>query len=129
MTCDLSSVIVPTFHNRFSLDEAAEELGTIQVPTSWRPLMEETAMPRLFFDVYHATSPPCSSSALEVLVLLASLRRSLFSSDEARQAFLSCMMRGTLRILQMHQGHAEHGTACAQRPMGPSAKLMSSQPA
>ncbi|KAL3899493.1 MAG: hypothetical protein SGPRY_012630 [Prymnesium sp.] len=56
-----------------SLDEAAEELGTIQV-----------------------------------LVLLASLRRSLFSSDEQRNSFLIGLMRGTLRVLQTQHGLNEH---------------------
>ena len=46
--------------------------------------------------------------ALESLVLLASLRRSLFSSEEERQAFLNRLMRGSLRILQQQQGLTQH---------------------
>jgi len=48
-----------------------------------------------------STPPLLVLQALEVLVLLASLRRSLFSSDEERQAFLSRLMRGTLHVLQV----------------------------
>ncbi|KAL1520643.1 hypothetical protein AB1Y20_022216 [Prymnesium parvum] len=91
-----------------SLDEAAEELGTIQAPTSWRPLMEDATTQQLLFDVYHATSPPHSSLALEVLVLLASIRRSLFSSDEQRNLFLAGFVRGSLHILQSQKGLSEH---------------------
>lgn len=87
-----------------SLDEASEELGTIQVPTSWRSIMEDPATQALFFDAYRNTSPPESTISLEVLVLLASLRRSLFSSDEDRQSFLGSMMQGTLIILSTQHG-------------------------
>ena len=71
--------------------------------------MEDLETQRLFFDVYHVSLPPRSSSALEVLVLFASLRRSLFSSDEARQAFLSYMLVGTLEVLQTQRGLTEQG--------------------
>ena len=63
--------------------------------------MEDPATMKLFFDIYAASSPPQSSEALEALVLLASLRRSLFSSDEERQHFLNRLMTGTLGILQV----------------------------
>ena len=58
------------------LDEASEELGTIQIPSTWRPAMEDPATMQLYFDVYAATAPPTSKLALEVLVALGSLRRS-----------------------------------------------------
>eukprot|EP00962_Isochrysis_galbana_P055438 scaffold27215_cov74-Isochrysis_galbana.AAC.1 len=37
--------------------------------------MEDPPTMQLFFDIYNSSSPPTSSKALEVLVLLASLRR------------------------------------------------------
>lgn len=92
-----------------TLDEASEELGTIQVPSTWRASMEDPATLALFFDLYTSQPAlPCSRLALEVLVLLGSLRRSLFTSDEERQAFLLRMMSGTLSILQQHCGLSEH---------------------
>ena len=48
--------------------------------------MEDPKTMSLFFELYTASAPPSSSSALESLVLLASLRRSLFSSEDERQA-------------------------------------------
>ena len=62
---------------------------------------------QLYFDVFGEGSSQ-SQLALEVLVGLGSLRRSLFSSDEERQAFLQRMMAGTLRILQTQCGLSDH---------------------
>lgn len=44
----------------------------------------------------------------QVLVALGSIRRSLFSSDDERQAFLVRMLAGTLTILQTQRGLSEH---------------------
>ena len=62
----------------------------------------------LFFELYANSTPPSSSSALEALVFLASLRRSLFSSEEERQGFLDRLIRGTLEILRTQQGLTHH---------------------
>ena len=73
----------------------------------------------LFFELYTASAPPSSSSALESLVLLASLRRSLFSSEDERQSFLNRLMRGSLQILQQQQGltqHANYHEICRHTP-------------
>jgi hypothetical protein len=51
-----------------SLDESTEDPGNIQVPSSWRPLIEDPATMQLFLDVYATTKPPLSSMALECLV-------------------------------------------------------------
>lgn len=91
-----------------TLDEASEELGTIQVPSTWRGTMEDSATSALFFDLYRSTQPPIQSLTIQVLVLLGSLRRSLFSSDEERQSFLQRMVRGSLLILQTQCGLADH---------------------
>ncbi|CAI5527637.1 unnamed protein product [Closterium sp. Naga37s-1] len=47
-----------------SLDESSEELGTIQVPSSWRAVLEDTATMQLFFDYYAATKPPLSNQCV-----------------------------------------------------------------
>jgi len=91
-----------------TLDDASEEMGTIQVPSSWRATMEDTSTMALFFDLYASSSAPHSSKALEALVLLASLRRSLFSSEDERLGFLARMMRGTLQVLQAQHGLTDH---------------------
>ncbi|CAM6032695.1 unnamed protein product [Sphagnum compactum] len=91
-----------------SLDESSEDLGTIQIPSSWRPVLEDTSTMQLFFDYYARTKPPLSNVALECLVRLASVRRSLFSGELERSKFLSHLMSGTREILLTQQGLSEH---------------------
>lgn len=91
-----------------TLDEASEELGTIQVPSSWRGLMEEGGTLALFFEIYASSAPPSSSTSLECLVQLASLRRSLFSSEAQRGLFLNRLLDGVLGVLQSQAGLREH---------------------
>jgi hypothetical protein len=92
------------------LDESGEDLATIQVPSSWRPALEDSATVPLFFDYYRAAlrSPAVSTAALECLVRLASVRRSLFSSDRERAGYLGRLLRGTTEILRGRLGLAEH---------------------
>ncbi|XP_011020511.1 PREDICTED: exportin-7-like isoform X2 [Populus euphratica] len=99
-----------------SIDESSEEFGTIQVlityssniPTSWRSVLEDPSTLQIFFDYYAITTSPCSKEALECLVRLASVRRSLFTNDAARSKFLAHLMTGTKEILQTGQGLADH---------------------
>lgn len=91
-----------------SLDESAEELGTIQVPSSWRASIEEPRTLALFLSTYASSQPPLSCTCLEVLVRLASVRRSLFASEPERAAFLARMLRGTADILRARTGLGEH---------------------
>ena len=49
---------------------------------------------QLFLDYYAASQPPPSKLALESLVRLASVRRSLFSSDVERSKFLNQLVNG-----------------------------------
>ena len=91
-----------------SLDESTEDLGTIQVPSAWRPVIEDPATMQLFFDVYAATSPPLSSRALECLVKLACVRRSLFMGEAERTRFLNQLINGTRGVLITRQGLEEH---------------------
>ncbi|KAG8480658.1 hypothetical protein CXB51_025204 [Gossypium anomalum] len=115
-----------------SIDESSEEFGTVQIPSSWRPLLEDSSTLQIFFDYYSITKAPLSKerllgltrrmrkvlptipkilirpSALECLVRLASVRRSLFVNDAARSKFLAHLMTGTKEILQSGQGLADH---------------------
>ncbi|KAF6163853.1 hypothetical protein GIB67_024708 [Kingdonia uniflora] len=91
-----------------SLDESSEEFGTIQVSSSWRPILEDPSTLQIFFDYYAITKPPLSKEALECLVRLGSVRRSLFTNDAERSKFLAHLMTGTKEILQTGQGLADH---------------------
>jgi exportin-7 len=85
-------------------DESAEDVGAVQVPSTWRSVIQEPATMQLLFDIYSAYPAPQSSLALECLMLLASVRRSLFSDDKERKRFLTQLMVGICRILQSQQG-------------------------
>ena len=78
-----------------------------QVPSTWRPTLEDPATMATYFDAF-AEGSDASRFALEVLVAFGSLRRSLFSSDDERQAFLFRMMSGTLHILNTQCGLSDH---------------------
>ncbi|GLT93407.1 hypothetical protein SLE2022_112010 [Rubroshorea leprosula] len=91
-----------------SIDESSEEFGTVQIPSSWRPLLEDSSTLQIFFDYYVITKAPLSKEALECLVRIASVRRSLFTNDGARSKFLAHLMTGTKEILQTGQGLADH---------------------
>ncbi|KAJ8755473.1 hypothetical protein K2173_019271 [Erythroxylum novogranatense] len=91
-----------------SIDESSEEFGTVQIPSSWRPVFEDPSTLQIFFDYYALRGAPLSKEALECLVRLASVRRSLFANDAARSKFLAHLMTGTKEILQTGQGLADH---------------------
>ncbi|XP_010067657.2 exportin-7 isoform X1 [Eucalyptus grandis] len=91
-----------------SIDESSEEFGTVQIPSSWRMVLEDPSTLQIFFDYYAIGNAPLSKEALECLVRLASVRRSLFTNDAARSKFLAHLMTGTKEILQTGQGLADH---------------------
>ena len=49
-------------------DMLAECRDWLQVPSTWRPVLEDPATLQLFLDFYATTKPPLSSMALECLV-------------------------------------------------------------
>jgi exportin-7 len=85
-------------------EESTEDVGTVQVPSSWRPLVQDTALMQLFFDYYAVSTPPRSRLALECLVQLSSVRRSLFSSEKERTVFLQALMTGIQTIMHSKKG-------------------------
>ena len=70
-------------------DESTEDVGTIQAPTSWRAVLQDPATTELLFDFYTKTEPPRSSKAMEAIILLSSIHRSLFPTDKERAAVQS----------------------------------------
>jgi exportin-7 len=85
-------------------DESTEDVGTIQAPTSWRPLLSDPATTELLFDFYANTKPPQSSKAMEAIILLSSVRRSLFPTDKDRAAFLGRLIAGIREMLSKRTG-------------------------
>lgn len=88
-------------------DESTEDVGTIQAPTSWRTVLQDPATIELLFDFYKKTEPPQSSKAMEAIILMCSVRRSLFPSDKDRGAFLGRLMVGIRELLSNQTGFQE----------------------
>jgi exportin-7 len=85
-------------------DESTEDVGTIQAPTSWRTVLQDPATTDLLFDFYANTDPPRSSKAMEAVILLSSIRRSLFPTDKDRAAFLGRLISGIRELLKSQTG-------------------------
>lgn len=85
-------------------EESAEDVGTVQVPSSWRPYVQDPAVMQLFFDRYEKTDPPHSHIALQALVQLSSVRRSLFASEKERSIFLEALMQNIRKIMSNSTG-------------------------
>lgn len=94
-----------------SLDDSNEDIGTLHPPIAWHTVIEEPSTVKLFLDIYRAlctTKSNQSARALECLVQLASMRRTLFASDELRIANIRRHMAGTLEILSNPKGLEDH---------------------
>lgn len=86
-------------------DESTEDIGTIQVPSPWRPLFEESDTVQLFWNLYAALpSSYGKSKVLQILVLLSSLRRTLFSGDDERRIYLSKFVDGIILVIENNIG-------------------------
>jgi exportin-7 len=85
-------------------DESTEDVGTIQAPTAWRPLLSDPATTDLLFYFYANTKPPQSARAMEAIILLSSVRRSLFPTDKDRAAFLGRLINGIREMLSKRTG-------------------------
>eukprot|EP01112_Ceratiomyxa_fruticulosa_P019687 TRINITY_DN6499_c0_g2_i1.p1 TRINITY_DN6499_c0_g2~~TRINITY_DN6499_c0_g2_i1.p1 ORF type:complete len:503 (-),score=68.49 TRINITY_DN6499_c0_g2_i1:752-2260(-) len=86
-------------------DDSSEDLGIAQIPSSWRPLFEDSNTVQLFFNLYkQSVSHQFSTIAMECLVQLVSVRRSLFSNDDDRGKYLSSLLNGICDILRNSTG-------------------------
>ncbi|KAF4035500.1 Importin-beta N-terminal domain [Phytophthora infestans] len=85
-------------------DESSEETGSLQVPTSWRSVIQDPDTLQLLFDFYKTTSPPNTSKCLEALMLFASVRRNLFSPDKERSVYLAHLLKGICAVLRAQEG-------------------------
>lgn len=90
------------------VDDSTEDVGTIQIPSSWRSRIEDADTLEVFFEYYRNSQTPLSSTSLECLVKMASVRRSLFSSEVERISFLGRLIRGTKEVLSLQQGLQHH---------------------
>ncbi|CAM9433954.1 unnamed protein product [Ascophyllum nodosum] len=86
-------------------DESSEDVGTIQqVPSSWREVVTDPSTFSSLFEFYKNTEPPRSNQAMQSIVLLSSVRRSLFPKETDRAAYLQQLMNFIREILQTNTG-------------------------
>lgn len=94
-----------------SMDESNEDIGTLHPPSAWHAVVEEPNTFKIFVDVYKAycnSDSQQSSKALECLVQLVSMRRTLFTTDELRIMNIHRHMQATLEILSARAGLEDH---------------------
>ncbi|KAI7855239.1 armadillo-type protein [Circinella umbellata] len=87
-----------------NLDDAGEDFGVVQIPSSWRPMFEDENFVPTLFNAYRELQPPLSSKVMECLVQVASVRKALFSGDAERSKFVLNMMQGVRDIIFTGQG-------------------------
>ena len=96
-----------------SLDETSGEDSniTLQVPSTWRTFVEDsspTSPARLLtqlFDEYAAQSPDILAEILNCFSCLASVRRSLFTNEEARTGFMTFLMDQQIALITKYAGN------------------------
>ncbi|KAI8064521.1 armadillo-type protein [Gongronella butleri] len=87
-----------------AVDESTEEIGTIQIPASWRSVIEDEGFVPAFFQAYRSSRPPTSARAMDCLVAIASIRRALFTVPTQRNAFVLAITAGIQDIILTSQG-------------------------
>lgn len=86
-------------------DEATEEYFIIQMPSEWKTVMDNTNTSMLLFQILFSgkASRAVMGKLMEVIVLMVSVRRSIFPSEEARLSFLTVYCEGCVTLLTDYQ--------------------------
>ncbi|KAF9133775.1 Exportin 7 [Mortierella sp. 14UC] len=87
-----------------SYEESSEDLGSLQIPTTWRPVFEESGYLDILWECWKVFSAPTSALVMECLSQAASIRRSLFSGDDSRHAYIYRFMQETMLTLTTAAG-------------------------
>ncbi|KAF9428812.1 Exportin 7 [Podila epigama] len=85
-------------------DESSDENGSIQAPTSWRAVFEEQGYLGALWQCFQTSGYPVSVRAMECLSQAASIRRSIFSTEDARNVYIQRMMQEIIVILTTDMG-------------------------
>uniref|UniRef100_A0A7S4KJ54 Importin N-terminal domain-containing protein n=1 Tax=Guillardia theta TaxID=55529 RepID=A0A7S4KJ54_GUITH len=86
-----------------SSDDSTEDIGSVQVPTHWRSLIEDDNTLATLLQAYSTSAAPHSAMAMECLSQLSSVRRSLFPNQETRHNFLQRVLTAIITILREQQ--------------------------
>ncbi|KAH7051460.1 hypothetical protein BKA57DRAFT_534225 [Linnemannia elongata] len=88
-------------------DESSDDVGSIQAMTTWRIVLEEPEYLDVLWECWKKFSGATSVLAMESLSQAASIRRSLFSSDETRNTYIHHIMRETSLTIKSQAGQAK----------------------
>ncbi|KAF9113800.1 Exportin 7 [Mortierella sp. AM989] len=88
-------------------DESSDDTGSIQTPSSWRTIFEEPGYLDVLWECWKKFSSPNSVLVMELLSQAASIRRSLFSSDDARHSYIHHIMQETILTLKSSAGQSK----------------------
>ena len=91
------------------MDESSDDITTVQLPSSWHPLLATEKTVQLLWSVYFAAhqekpAPPRSGDILKCMVQLASVRRSLWAEDSERSKHLEGLLEGIRTVLERQIG-------------------------
>ncbi|KAG0262072.1 hypothetical protein BG011_000347 [Mortierella polycephala] len=90
-----------------SYEESSDDVGSIQVPTAWRPIFQDPEYLTVLWESWKTFSNPVSVVAMECLSQAASIRRSIFSSEETRGTYISHIIQETLLTLNTAAGQTK----------------------
>ncbi|KAJ1906505.1 hypothetical protein LPJ81_001316 [Coemansia sp. IMI 209127] len=79
-------------------DDASDEAVAIQIPSTWKDIIQVDNFLDPYFNGYKYSDPSISSQFVEVLVMIASIRRS-FYMESVRVEFVKRMSAGIVEIL------------------------------
>ena len=88
-------------------DESSDDVGSIQAMTTWRIVLEGPEYLDVLWECWKKFSGATSVLAMESLSQAASIRRSLFSSDEARNTYIHRIMQETALTIKSQAGQAK----------------------
>ncbi|KAK8803535.1 hypothetical protein WA158_001229 [Blastocystis sp. Blastoise] len=93
-----------------TIDETSEEVGTIQIPSKWELYMSNKSLLELLFNLYYSCYPPTTVTCLQCLLMMTSMRRSLFVKPESRLEFLKVLIEGVSEQLTRSHGFDDQDT-------------------
>jgi len=86
-------------------DEATEEFFIIQIPGEWKEIIDNPQTSLLLFQTLFSkkSHPKDLGKLMEVIVLMISVRRSIFPTEESRLKFLTIYCEGCCTLLTDHR--------------------------
>ncbi|KAG9396867.1 putative Exportin-7 [Carpediemonas membranifera] len=83
----------------YVLDPTSDQFS-LQIPSTWRSLVQTDWLLTLFFDIYRTESPPRSTLAIECISQLSAVKTSLLPTDADKLTYLNQLITGALRAMQ-----------------------------